>query len=60
MSRHAGSFDDLDLNLDLVVNVDPPADAKDCLQRGGRAAAPGLPAWLSPWCGPTSDAIGTA
>jgi superfamily II DNA/RNA helicase len=28
--------------LDLVVNVDPPADAKDYLHRGGRTARAGL------------------
>ncbi|CAM5551267.1 RNA helicase OS=Streptomyces tendae OX=1932 GN=GUR47_05950 PE=4 SV=1 [Streptomyces tendae] len=27
--------------LDLVVNVDPPADAKDYLHRGGRTARAG-------------------
>lgn len=35
--------------LDMVVNVDPPTEAKDYLHRGGRTARAGSPARWSPW-----------
>ncbi len=43
-------------DLDLVVNVDPPADAKDYVHRAGRTARAARPAAWSRWWRPAGAA----